>query len=59
MKFRIWQSVTPTAADDARTGQAGYVCALDPKKPDEVGVKWDVDGVEEVVSSDSVRPLAG
>jgi hypothetical protein len=54
--MQVWQSVK-AAPGHARGGegpkgegaQAGTVFAVDPKKPDEVVVKWDTDGVTEAV----------
>lgn len=48
--FNIWQSVKVTAPDHPRAGQAGTVQAINPKKPDVVGVRFDADGVTESVA---------
>lgn len=61
--MNIWQSVQVKAqksngsdSDHPRAGQAGVVFAINPEKPDEVGVRFDIDSVVELVQvADLVR----
>ena len=48
--FSVWTSVKVTRADHPRVTQAGTVHATSPEKPDEVTVKFDVDGHLEAVA---------
>lgn len=54
---QVFVSVQVIAEDHPRKGQAGYVIVVDPTKPDEVGVKFDVDGVVEAVAQSALRQL--
>lgn len=47
--FNIWTPVKVKTEGHPRFGQAGTVQAIDPKQSDSVGVKFDQDGVIEVV----------
>lgn len=53
----IWTAVKVTNPDHPRTGTAGTVQAVNKKHPDEVGVKFDVDGVVEVVAVADLQAL--
>jgi hypothetical protein len=61
--MNVWQSVKakpthPRGGDEKGQGaQAGVVTACDPAKPEEVVVKWDVDGVTEAVAVDQLTAL--
>ena len=61
---QCWQSVKaapghPRGGDDpiGHGAQAGVVVAVDPAKPDESVVKWDTDGVTEVVANAQLLDL--
>lgn len=51
-KFDIWNAVKVSNPDHERHGDAGIVHATAPQHPEEVGVKFDKDGVV-VVMKDS------
>jgi uncharacterized protein YneR len=57
MQFNIWQAVQVKTEAHPRHLQAGTVQALDPQNPTEVGVKFDTDGVTEVVKVDDLKSL--
>jgi hypothetical protein len=48
--FQIWQSVKVQNDQHPRAGQAGVVHATNPKHPDEVVVKFDLDASQEAVA---------
>lgn len=54
--MRVWQQVIFSTADDPRTGQAGYVIALNDADPKRVGVHWD-SGITELVPIADLRAL--
>jgi hypothetical protein len=54
---QVFVSVQVITEGHPRKGQAGHVIIVDPKKPDEVGVKFDVDGVIEAVAMSDLRQL--
>lgn len=62
--MQVWQCVKAKSThprggnEKGEGGQAGVVNATDPAKPDEVVVRWDVDGVIEAVAVDQLTALA-
>ena len=48
--MNVWQVVKPASAEHPRAGQAGVVHAVDKKDPENVQVKWDIDGKVETVA---------
>lgn len=55
--FQVWQSVKVIAEGHARQGQAGTVHAVDPKHPEEVAVKFDLDGQVQAVAVTDLQVL--
>jgi hypothetical protein len=55
--FDIWTNVKVTNPDHPRFGTAGNVQAINKEKPDSVGVKFDADGVLEVVAKADLQAL--
>jgi len=55
--FSVWQSVQVSNKEHARTGEAGTVFAVDPKKPEHVAVKFDTSGIIEDVAVADLRAL--
>lgn len=53
----VWKSVQVTADGHARNGEAGTVFAVNKKLPDEVAVRFDVDGVVEIVQVADLKAL--
>lgn len=56
--FNVWQSVKVTNEEHPRAGTAGTVFATNPTThPNEVVVKFDVDGTEEAVAIADLKTL--
>lgn len=43
-RFSVWNAVLVVGEEHPRKGHAGIVHAVNPAVPDEVAVKFDVDG---------------
>lgn len=56
-RFSVWNNVQVKNEEHPRFGQAGPVFATNPAKPDEVAVKFDIDGVVLVVPCDDLKAL--
>lgn len=57
MKFRAWQPVKVINEEHPRAGLAGTVCGVNPEKPEQVEVNFDVDGIRELVNVDDLKSL--
>lgn len=55
-RFSVWNPVI-VQGDNTRTGQAGVVFATNPAKPDEVAVKFDLDGIVVIIPNDNLKTL--
>lgn len=55
--FQVWQSVQVINENHPRKGQAGTVFAVNKDKPDEVVVKFDLDGEQQAVQVADLKGL--
>jgi hypothetical protein len=61
--MQVWQSVKAKPTHDrggnesGEGAQAGTVVSVNPAKPDEVVVRWDLDQVTEAVAVDELAAL--
>lgn len=55
--FPVWTAVQVSNPDHFRAGQAGSVQGTSPDHPDEVAVKFDVDGVTAIVKVSDLKQL--
>lgn len=57
MKFAVWDVVRPASPDHPRAGQVADVTKVNYQRhPDEVVVRWNVDGTEESVPMVDLAP---
>lgn len=55
-RFSVWNPVI-VQGEHPRTGQAGIVHGTNPATPDEVAVKFDLDGIVVVMHVDNLKAL--
>ena len=55
--FQILQSVQVTNKEHSRVGEAGAVWAIDPSKPEIVGVRFDTDDAIAAVDVSDLKAL--
>lgn len=55
--FQVWQSVKVKTESHARFNTAGVVFSVDPSKPDEVGVRFDLDSQVQLVAVADLQAL--
>lgn len=55
-RFSVWNPVI-VQGEHPRAGQAGVVHAVNPATPDEVAVKFDLDGIVVVIDVASLKAL--
>lgn len=56
-RFSVWNAVQVSNEAHPRMGQAGVVHAVNPNVPDEVAVRFDVDGQIVAVNVADLRAL--
>lgn len=55
--FEVWTCVKVKNPEHARAGQAGVVHAVNKDKPDEVAVRFDLDGRVQLVATADLEVL--
>lgn len=56
--LNVWNQVKVKNPDHPRAGTAGVVMAVNPGQPEESAVKFDLDGITEVMLNADLEVLA-